>query len=545
MRLPWRVGWLVRNERVATRLADYDAEHLVLRVPAPGVYAVEAKVCSDQVSETSRRAFAKLLDVSTPFPLLLPPMTTGKLTIGWARGDITPPRKTLVQGQFHTRISDRVVSPLTATAMVLEVQGDDGAGEQAVLLACDLPAEAFKDDLRRSLAGRCPGLNLDKLTVNSTHTHNAPCVRSGFYDEPENDPEFMKPDEYRLWLTARLADVVEHAWVSRRPGSVARGFGYAVVGRCRRAVYADGTAQMYGETNRPDFRGFEACDDHAVNMLFTYDAVGDLNGVVVNLACTSQCEESGEFFSSDFWHNVREGITARYGANVHLLPLCAPAGDMSPHLLADKQEEADLRARMGLEAKGIVAWRILAAIEEGRATASPRESRLILAHEVKHWRVPRLKVSREEYEMEQRIPGMTDEERSRQHYAFQRIWPFGPVCHLVSRYEQQGEQPMHDVESHIIRLGDAVFATNPFELFVDYGMQIRCRCRALQTFLVQLADGSGNGFYLPTQRALDGGHYSAQIKSCWVGPEGGEMLVEKTVAAINALFPEAAYPQTR
>ncbi len=43
-------------------------------------------------------------------------MANGELTIGWARGDITPPRKTLVQGQFHTRISDKAVSPLTATA---------------------------------------------------------------------------------------------------------------------------------------------------------------------------------------------------------------------------------------------------------------------------------------------------------------------------------------------------------------------------------------------------------------------------------------------
>ena len=90
-----------------------------------------------------------------------------------------------------------------------------------------------------------------------------------------------------------------------------------------------------------------------------------------------------------------------------------------------------------------------------------------------------------------------------------------------------------------------VFATNPFELFVDYGTRIRCRSRALQTFLVQLADGSGNGFYLPTQRALDGGHYSAQIKSCWVGPEGGQMLVDKTVEAINDVFAGAEYPRTR
>jgi hypothetical protein len=82
-------------------------------------------------------------------------------------------------------------------------------------------------------------------------------------------------------------------------------------------------------------------------------------------------------------------------------------------------------------------------------------------------------------------------------------------------------------------------------LFVDFGMQIRARSRAMQTFLVQLADGSNNGFYLPTQRALDGGHYSAQIKSNWVGPEGGQLLVNNTVEAINELFLGDDYPKTR
>ncbi len=465
-------------------------------------------------------------------------MTKGSLTIGWARGDITPPRKTLVQGQFHTRISNKVVSPLTATALALEVLGEDHKAEQAVFLSCDMGSDGFKPDLLHALAGRCPGLDLRKLTVNATHTHNAPCTVSGWYDEPADDPEFMKPDEYRLWLAARLAEVVERAWASRKPGSIARGFGYAVVDRCRRAVYAEGSSQMYGESDRPDFRGFEACDDHAVNMLFTRDAGGALTGVLVNLACTSQCDEHGSFFSADFWHEVREGIAACYGAAVHLLPQCAPAGDLSPHLLTDKKEEADLRQRLKTGAKGILARRILAAMEEGLATASPPEADVRLAHEVKTWRLPRLRVTREEYELEKRIPSMSAEELAQQHYAFQRIWPFGPVCDLVSRYERQGERPMHDVESHIIRLGDVVFVTNPFELFVDYGTQIRCRSQALQTFLVQLADGSGNGFYLPTQRALDGGHYSAQIKSCWVGPEGGQMLVEATVRAINALLSE-------
>ena len=480
-------------------------------------------------------------------------MAIGRLWIGWSRGDITPPRKTFVLGQFHTRISNEVLSPLTATALALEVRGDNGipssggasSAEQAVLLSCDLAGEDFKPELLRALEGRCPGLDLAKLTVNATHTHNAPAMRSGTYDEPEDDPDFMKPEEYRDWLVAQLADIVEAAWKGRQPGGLSRGFGYAVVGRCRRATYADGTAQMDGETDREDFIGFESCDDHAVNLLFTRDEAGELTGIVVNLACTSQCQESLSAFSADFWHNVREAVSARYGAAVHLLPQCAPAGDLSPHLLADQKEEKDLRDRLGVDNCGIVSRRIMAAVDEAMATASTTEETVELVHAVHHFRLPRLMVTKEQYELEKRIRTMSKEERARQPFGFQRIWPFGPVSNLITRYEQQEANPEYDVECHVIRLGDVVFATNPFELFVEYGMRIRCRSRALQTFLVQLADASGNGFYLPTRRALDGGHYSAVVKSNWVGPEGGAVLVEETVRAINALFEDVEYPRTR
>jgi hypothetical protein len=472
-------------------------------------------------------------------------MAIGKLFIGWARVDITPGRKTLVQGQFHARISDTVVSPLTATALALEVRGDDGATEQAVFLSCDLTSSGSKAELLRALNGRCPDLDVRKLTVNATHTHNAPSLARGVYEEPADDPAFMNPDEYRTWLNAQLANAVVAAWDARQPGGVARGFGYAVVGRCRRATYADGAAEMYGETRREDFFGFESCDDHAVNLLFTRDAAGELTGIVVNLACPSQCDEHGVFFSADYWHHVREAIAARYGATVHLLPLCAPAGDLSPHLLADQTEEHDLRARLGLDQKGIIARRIMAAVEEGLATASPVQDTLDFVHEAKTLRLPRLMITEEEYELEKRIYHMSAEELAQQTYAFTRVWPFGLVCDLLTRYEQQAAHPEHETEVHIIRLGDVAFATNPFELFVDYGLRIRCRSRAVQTFVIQLADGSDNGFYLPTQRALDGGHYSALIKSNWVGPAGGRMLVDETVHGINALFAGMDYPRAR
>lgn len=472
-------------------------------------------------------------------------MINGTLYTGWSRTDITPPAKTLLHGQFHARLSKGIISPLTATVLAVEVRAPDGGSDHAVWISCDLTSDGFQPELVRKIAGRCPGLDPAKMTVNITHTHCAPPLQRGYYPEPENESDYMNPDEYRAWLSDRLADAVTEAWNKRAPGAIRRGFGYAVVGRCRRAVYAGGSARMYGTPDREDFLGLEACDDHAVNFLFTLDAGGQLDGMIVNLACPSQCDEQAYEFSADFWHDVRVAIGQRFGPHVHLLPQCAPAGDASPHLMLDGKEERDLRDRLGVNGKQIIARRIMAALEEAYATGSPAEDRVVFEHEVRTLQLPRLMVSRAQYEMEKKIPHLTPEELQRQPWGFERIWPFGPICDLVQRYEQQDRQPFHPTECHVIRLGDAVFATNPFELFMDYGARVRARGKALQTFLVQLADGSSNGFYLPTERALAGGHYSALIKSNWVGPEAGDMLVNETVASINRLFEGVKYPATR
>ena len=98
---------------------------------------------------------------------------------------------------------------------------------------------------------------------------------------------------------------------------------------------------------------------------------------------------------------------------------------------------------------------------------------------------------------------------------------------------------------HVIRLGDVAIATNPFELYVDYGVQIQARSSAVQTFLIQLAtSGREDAFYVPTQRAVQAGsfsevvmnNYSATVMTNVVGPEGAQTLVDRTVDVINALF---------
>ena len=101
---------------------------------------------------------------------------------------------------------------------------------------------------------------------------------------------------------------------------------------------------------------------------------------------------------------------------------------------------------------------------------------------------------------------------------------------------------------HVLRLGDVAIATNPFELYVDYGVQIEARSPADQTILIQLASALDKAYYLPTARAVGAGalneqpftNYSATAMTSLVGPEGGQVLVDRTVEAIGELWHKPA-----
>ena len=62
----------------------------------------------------------------------------------------------------------------------------------------------------------------------------------------------------------------------------------------------------------------------------------------------------------------------------------------------------------------------------------------------------------------------------------------------VERFEKQktDPNPTYEMELHVLRIGDAVVCTNPFELFTDYGIRIKARSQAVQTFVIQLV-GAG------------------------------------------------------
>ena len=80
--------------------------------------------------------------------------------------------------------------------------------------------------------------------------------------------------------------------------------------------------------------------------------------------------------------------------------------------------------------------------------------------------------------------------------------------------------------------------SNSFELFVDYGVQMKARSRAAQTFVIQLAGGEPH-CYLATERAIGGGGYSAVVQSNLISPNGGQILVDRTVELIDSMWTES------
>lgn len=469
---------------------------------------------------------AAALVAALALPLFAAPPAAAPLKVGWASTSITPDKPAPLAGQFHTRISQSVHDPVTATALALEA-----GGEQAVMVSLDVVAvdgrllAAVRERLKTAL----PELHPGKLLLNATHTHTAPEMREGNYEIPEG---VLTPAEYLAFLTERVTGAVVAAWKARQPAGVSWALGHAVVGYNRRAVFADGKAVMYASLDRPEFMGFEGYEDHALELLFFWTPERKLTGIGVNVACPSQVVEGRSYISADFWDDTRKELRRLYGPELFVFPMTGAAGDQSPHVQLRKATAAKMLKRLGITETALIARRIARAVEEVYPAAAAGIHREVpFAHQVEDLRLPVRKVTPEEMEAARaeyaRLEKLPPTDR-------RRFRLLARARKVMERYRLQETENQFPMELHVLRLGDVALATNPFELFLDYGLQMKARSRAEQTFVVQLACDSGG--YLPTAKAVAGGGYGAEVASNRVGPEGGKLLVDRTVAAINSLF---------
>lgn len=491
-----------------------------------------------------------------------------KIKIGWSEVSIVPEgRRIDLVGQFYERISGEVETPIAVTALAIEC-GDD----HLVWVSCDLPSASYK--LLRSIREQLPedcGFDKSKLIINAIHTHTS----MGYADRTDSffkasralqifkpdhinyvpmahddSPDILRGEEAKEFLIKKIVKAATEAWANRAEGACAFGFGRAAVGLCRRACYDDGSAKMWGDTNSANFVELESGNDSGIELMFTYDTDKKLTGVVANVACPAQVLEHQSFISSDYMGKVRSKIQEKYGKDVGFLGILAPSGDMCPRDLIRWVESPVCKNDPNIERENIIERRADPSMFDvkGCEKVAKRVANEIFwalddveeyftepefLHKNLTVDMPLRRVTMEEYltakkAVEDFFDGRTEDIGYEDNA---RMQIYGGI---IGRYQLQQTMDVYPIEIHVIRLGDVAFATNPYELFLNYGNQIRARSLAKQTFLVQLSCGAYG--YLPTEKAEAGSHYSAFVGSGSAGHAGGDLLVRKTLKEINEMF---------
>lgn len=491
-----------------------------------------------------------------------------KIKIGWSEVSLVPEgKKVSLAGQFYERVSDEVLSPISVTALALECNG-----EEAILCSCDLTGVSHKllTTVRNILASD-KDFPVDKLIIHATHTHtsimyarNSDTPAGGLTVlqrlAPDNfkyealvdnkSDDILDGEEAHAFIAERIAEAAQKARNARSEACYAQGFGRAAVGMCRRVCYDDGSAKMWGDTNMANFTELEAGNDSGIELIFTYTPDKKLTGIVANVACPSQVLEHRSIISADYWGEVKKLIREKYGDDIFVLGLCSAAGDQCPRdmirwvnpetpindpniereIYIERNADPSMFDIKGCKLAGRrIATEIIYALED----VDNYVEDTILIHRPIKMNVPLRRVTIEEKDKALEAVKKFFEE-SDGTFNYKDNAKMHIYAGTIARYELQQEVDMDEIEIHVLRLGDIAFATNPYELFLNYGNQIRARSKAKQTFLIQLCCGSSG--YLPTEKAESGSHYSAYVSSGTTGHIGGEMLVRKTLSEIRDMW---------
>ncbi len=503
------------------------------------------------------------------------------LKIGWAQRDVSTEKPVIINGQYYMRVSKGVLDPITVTALTMENERD-----YVIFLETDFTktVKGVLNMVCEKVSGKNKEINTDKIIMNATHSHTSPIQSPngqmsdwGKLEEiPHEGVDVADPYEYIEFFTDMCAEAVCESFESKKEGSMAYGYGYAAVANHRRVVYDPdltndenrkaelariGTTKMYGHTELEDFSGYESGPDHFANFMFTFDKEDKLTGAVINIPCPSQNCEVEWYLSADYWHDVRTILREKYGKDLFVLPQCAAAGDQAPRILhyheaqlrryalkfSDHPYDKRLIEPYEMHNRLDIALKICDAFDEVYSWANKEKfNNPKIVHHNKMLELDKIYVSDEEYAKykaryhEARAnfnPKITDDPaQNLRNYSLEiaKIRDLQSVC---ERYQHQNEDKTHKTEIHVVRIGDIAFATNQFELFMDYQHRIQARSPFTQTFVVQLTaqHHCSSGTYLPTKRATLGKGYSAVMESSVCSYPGGNQLVEETLKELNEI----------
>jgi hypothetical protein len=433
-----------------------------------------------------------------------PPEWGSALKVGFAERDITPDPGMEVPGGYVKEYFREIHDPCKVRAVVF----DDGRIRVALVgLDALIVPRYVVGAARRIIQERC-GIRPDSVLIGATHNHSAGpigMVQPGQFDDAS---ALVKRLAYAVSSTANpgyvervreeIVTAVCHADSCRVKARCGFGVGSeSKVSFNRRLRMKNGLTYSHPGQGNPDIVGYAGPIDPQVGVVGAWDQGGRLLGCIVNFAC--HATTNPQAFSANWIYDMEKTIRGSLGADLPVVFLQGCCGDitqvdnLSPYKFPAGEKWAEIvGSSVGAEAVKVLV-----------NTASSEE--IALDARTKVWqikrRVPSAEHVRRSYELVQKDPKQVD----------MTDWVFAKETVLLDAI--LAKAPAAEVEVQAIQVGPAVFLTNPAELFVDYGLELKAKSRFPFTFPVELANGCVG--YVPTEEAFGphGGGYETRLTS--------------------------------
>ncbi len=244
------------------------------------------------------------------------------LKIGFASVDITPPKGVPLSGTSTLRPNEGVLHRIYAKVMILEQEG-----KRHVIMGVD--AVGVKSELIDRLQERTRKLNVVSIICNASHTHCAPDLYDGFYDNLDDLKVVGLKNNFQKQVENKLVRLIEEGCKQLKSG-------YLAFNNQEEARFSVNRRRFYkGEWQL--MPNFKAKIDQRVSVISAYHENGALMGVTYSYTCHTTTYYSMNLVSGDFVSVASDRIESEL--KVPAVFLQGPCGDIRPAMLNPEKPE--------------------------------------------------------------------------------------------------------------------------------------------------------------------------------------------------------------
>ena len=460
------------------------------------------------------------------------PETAAAFRVGVAEVDITPPARFPMAGYYHERLSDGVIDPLKAKAIVFR----DGQ-TAAAMVVCDLIGIASDLTIAvRERASEKTGIPPANIVISATHSHTAPDYMKELYLKLGNEKQDPLRAEYIEKLINGPVDAIVQAHTKAKPATLTSGSAtqQTPLAFNRRFVMRDGSVKTWMNFENPEVVRAAGPIDPQISLLTICDESGKATGILSNFALHLDTL-GGMKWSADYPFFIEQTLRKVNGPGLVSIFGTGCCGDInhSNPRSRDRNKSDLIGNSLGTSIQSQLG--VLQVIANPSLVVKSRVVKLPLQGATEEEVAQSIKIlnaakKKEKVDFLEHVTAykklMLDE--------FLHAKPFANTTEHITWGLSRSLAGVGDhipVDVTVITLGhDVGIVFLPGEVFVELGLAIKQASPFRTTFVIELSN-CVETIYIPNRPAYAGGSY--EVTNSTTQPGSGELLVETAITLLR------------